>query len=296
MLRAFNSFSLLVIAFLAPLSAQSDVHGTWTAEIHQGKVFLQLRTAPPIEWNRSGNRNGDWSMGQSISVDELSGLPANDEHLTAASVSFDVRREAGHLAMQGAFRDGRGAGLFTFVPREAYSGEMRSLGYVEDLPIWRRFQLAVHDVGPTYVRALRTEGFDKLTLDEIQRAKTHGVTIDFIKGIKAEGFPTVSLENLVRSRDHGVTQEYIKAMKAEGLAAPTLEAFVRLRDHGVRADYVADMKGLGLKNLSLEQIVRLRDHGITPGFVNHAKARGFKPVDAEDVIRLKNGGLWKDKP
>ena len=37
-----------------------------------------------------------------------------------------------------------GAGLFTFGPRAEYTGEMRSLGYTEDLPVWRRFQLAVH--------------------------------------------------------------------------------------------------------------------------------------------------------
>src|ERR1051325_944392 len=172
-------------------------------------------------------------MGQTFPVDELAGLPANDERLTAATVKFDLRREAGPLAMEGSFRDGRGAGLFTFAPREAYVGEMRSLGYTDDMPLWRRFQLAVHDVGPKYIRELKTEGFDKLTLDQIQRAKTHGVTIDYIKGIKAEGFRTVSLENLVRTRDHGVTQDYIKAMKSEGFTGTTLDEFVRTRDHGV---------------------------------------------------------------
>ena len=206
MLRLIKALGLfLLVASAAPVSAQTDIHGTWTAEIRQGKVFLRS-DAPPADWNRSGNGNGDWNMGQSFPVDELSGLPANDEHLTVASVKFDLRREAGSLAFEGSFRDGRGAGLFTFAPRDAYVAEMRSLGYTEDLPLWRRFQLAVHDVGPKYIRDLKTEGFDKLTLDEIQRAKTHGVTIDYIKGIKAQGFRSASLENLVRTRDHGVTR------------------------------------------------------------------------------------------
>src|SRR5471030_1318018 len=131
--------------------APTDVHGTWTAELHSGKVFLQVRTAPP-DLNRSGDWNGAWNMGQSFPVDDLSGLPANNDQLTAASVKFDLRREAGSLAFEGSFRDGRGAGLFTFAPREAYVGEMRGLGYTDDLPLWRRFQLAVHDVGPKYIR------------------------------------------------------------------------------------------------------------------------------------------------
>ena len=121
----------VVALFQATGQAQTDIHGTWTAEIHQGKVFLQVRTAPPPDSNRSGDWNGDWSMGQSYPVDDLSGLPANDERLTASSVKFEMRREAGTLSFDGSFRDGRGAGLFTFAPREAYTGEMRSLGFSE---------------------------------------------------------------------------------------------------------------------------------------------------------------------
>src|SRR5439155_16232005 len=165
-------------------------------------------------------------MGQSVPVDELSGLPANDERLTASSVKFDLRREAGTIAMEGSFREGRGAGLFTFAPREAYTNEMRSLGYGEDLQLWRRFQLAVHDVGPKYIRDLKTEGFDKLTLDQIQRAKTHGVTIEYIKTMKAEGYTGTTLEEFVRTRDHGVTQQYIQGMKQAGFVGASVEDLV----------------------------------------------------------------------
>src|SRR6476659_8520554 len=142
---------ILAIALLQAVSGRAqttDIHGTWTAEFNTGKVFLQLRTTPPTDWNRSGDWNGGWNMGQSFPTDELSGLPANNEQLTASSVKFDLRREAGTLAFEGSFRDGRGAGLFTFAPRDAYVAEMKALGYSDDLPLWRRYQLAVNDVGP----------------------------------------------------------------------------------------------------------------------------------------------------
>src|SRR5262245_24490804 len=193
MRRVLTLASLLTLA-VAPAFAQTDVHGTWTAELNDGKAFLQLRTAAPRDDDRRG---GDWSTGSSLSIDELGGLPANDQNLTASAVKFELRREAGTLAFEGSFRDGRGAGLFTFVPRAEYVAEMKRLGYNDDLPLWRRYQLAVHDVGPKYIGALKTEGFDKLTLDEIQRAKTHGVTIEYIRDIKAQGFRSSSLENLV---------------------------------------------------------------------------------------------------
>ena len=178
----------------APADMQGAIHGTWTAELHNGKVFLQVRAPAPRDWNDRGS--GDWSMGQTLPIDELAGLPPNDEQLTASNVKFDMRREAGTLAFEGSFRDGRGAGLFTFAPRAEFVTEMKRLGFSDDLPLWRRYQLAVHDVGPRYIAALKSEGYDKLTLDEVQRAKTHGVSIDYIREIKGQGFRAATLEGL----------------------------------------------------------------------------------------------------
>src|SRR4249919_1856703 len=263
-------FLLLLHVAIGGAQAPTDIHGTWTAEIHTGKVYLQVRTAPPPDWNRSGDWNGDWNMGQSIPVEELQGL-ANSDQFTMASVKFDLRREAGALAFEGSFRDGRGAGLFTFAPREAYVAEMRSLRYADDMPLWRRFQLAVHDVGPKYIRDLKSEGYDKLTLDQIQRAKTHGVTIDYIKDLKGQGFKVATLEELVRTRDHGVTAEFVKAMKAEGYSGATLEEFVRLRDHGVTEEYVKALESQGYKNVPVEDLVRTKDHGVSAEFAADMK-------------------------
>jgi hypothetical protein len=294
-MRYLISLFLLVLHITtgAAQPAPTDVHGTWTAEIHTGKVYLQVRTAPPPDATRSGNWNGDWNMGQSLAVEDLPGL-VNSDQFTMAAVKFDLRREAGALAFEGSFRDGRGAGLFTFAPRDAYLTEMRGLGSGDDLPLWRRFQLALHDVGPKYIRDLRSEGYDKLTLDQIQRARTHGVTIDYIKDLKGHGFKVATLEELVRARDHGVTVEYVKALESQGFKNVRVEDLVRTKDHGVSAEFVADMKEIGLKDLTLPQLVRLRDHGITPGFVNHARARGYKTTDPDELVRLKNGGLWRD--
>ncbi len=309
--------SLLVLQSAAG-SAQTEVHGTWTAEIHSGKVFLQTRTVPPPDWNRSGDWRGDWSMGNSLPIEEVSGL-ANDDQLTAASLKFELRREAGTLLFDGAFRDGRGAGLFTFAPRAEFANEMRRLGYTEDLPLWRRYQMAVQDVGPRYINALKSEGFDKLTLDQITRARNHGVTLDYIKSMKAEGYKAATIDDLVRTRDHGVTAAYVQEMRKAGFTSESIEDMVRAkdhgvnaayvselakegykglplgdvvraRDHGVTADYLADMKGIA-KDATLAQIIRMRDHGVTPGFVSHARARGYTTSDPDELVRLKDRGL-----
>src|SRR5436190_4406762 len=68
---------LLVLQAVSGRAQSTDIRGTWTAELRDAKVFLQLRTAPPAEWN--GDRwNGDWTMGQTFPVEAFGGLPAND--------------------------------------------------------------------------------------------------------------------------------------------------------------------------------------------------------------------------
>lgn len=268
----------------------ADIHGTWTAELHSGRVFLQVRTAPPPDWNRSSDWNGGWNIGQSFPVDELSGLPGNDDQLTAAAVRFELRREAGTLGFDGAFRDGRGAGLFSFTPRSQYLDEMKRLGYTEDLPLWRRYQLAVQDVGPRYINALKAEGFANLTLDQVSRSKNHGVTLEYIKAMKAAGHSGTTIEEFVRTKDHGVTPEYVQEMRKDGYASASIEDLVRAKDHGVSADYLADMKTI-VGTATLQQMIRMRDHGVTPGFVNHARARGFTTSDPDELVRLRDRGF-----
>jgi hypothetical protein len=288
----YSLAAALLVLQTVSRSAQpaSDIHGTWTAEVHDGRAFLQLRAPAPDSERRRG-WDGDWGIGQTLPVDELQGLPANDDRLTASSVKFDLRREAGRLGFEGSFRDGRGAGLFTFAPRAEFIAEMKRLGYNDDLPLWRRYLLAVHDVGPAYIAALKTEGYDKLSLDAVQRAKTHGVTIDYIKGMKAEGYRGATLDELVRTRDHGVTPAFVQDMRKAGFSNAAIEDLVRARDHGVTPEYVAEIRGLGLSVSALDQFVRLRDHGVRADFVRELKAAGYDKLGAEELVRLHDHGV-----
>src|SRR5438093_7777081 len=111
MLQMLQHIALLLVgAVMAVLGGQGpqdprDISGTWTAELRNGKVFLQVHTSAPNGWN---SWNGDWNMGQSLALEEFSGLPAGDERFSASNVKFELHREAGTLAFDGAFREGRG--------------------------------------------------------------------------------------------------------------------------------------------------------------------------------------------
>ena len=57
----------LLVASAAPVLAQTDIHGTWTAEIRQGEGLSASPERPrrPTGTARA-NGNGDWNMGQSF--------------------------------------------------------------------------------------------------------------------------------------------------------------------------------------------------------------------------------------
>ncbi|MBZ5560606.1 MAG: hypothetical protein LAO77_25410 [Acidobacteriia bacterium] len=285
---------LAALALAAPASAQTSVQGTWTVELHTGKAFLQLRTDAPPDQNRGSDWNGGWSMGQSVDLDQIAGLPPNDDHLSATNVKFELRREAGLLAFEGSFRDGRGAGLFTFTPRAEFTADMRRLGYTEDIPLWQRYQFAVQDVGPRFINALKTGGFDKLTLEQVRRTRNHGVTIEYIKAMKAEGYRAATLEDFVRTKDHGVTPAYVQDMRKAGFKDASIEDLVRAKDHGVTAQFVQEMRGLGTTVTTLDGCVRLRDHGVTAAYVRDLGTQGFKNVSLEEALRTKDHGVSAD--
>ena len=179
MLRSFKTLGLfLLVASAAPVSAQTDIHGTWTAEIRQGKVFLQVRTTPPADWNRSGNGNGDWNMKQA--------------GFGGASVEDLVRAKD-------------------------------------------------HGVTPEFVQEIKGMGLTVTGLDQYIRLRDHGVKGDFAKELKAAGYDKLSAEELVRVRDHGVTALYVRDLAAQGVKDVPLEDLIRMKDHGVSADYIADM-------------------------------------------------------
>ena len=249
------------------------------------------RDMPAPDGRSTDTWSGDWSTGQTMPAEEFSGLPVADEHFATSSLKFELRREAGTFAFDGAFRDGRGAGLFVFSPRPEYATEMKAIGYADDLPIWRRYQLAIHDVGPKYIRALKSEGYDKLTLDEIQRGRNHGVSLEYIRDMKAQGYKIVGWDTLVKTRDHGVTPEFMQELRGQGLTASTLDGYIRLRDHGVRAADIIELKQNGYDKLTAEELIRLHDHGVKAAMIRELSAQGFKNLPIEDVVRAKDHGV-----
>jgi len=59
-------------------------------------------------------------------------------------------------------------------------------------------------VDPSYIASLREVGYERLSLQELRRARDHGVTRGFIQRVKARGYGKPSLDEVIRLRDRGL--------------------------------------------------------------------------------------------
>jgi hypothetical protein len=51
--------------------------------------------------------------------------------------------------------------------------------------------------------------------------------------LREAGYDNLSLEDLRRARDHGVTKAFIQPVKSHGYGMPSLDEVIRLRDRGL---------------------------------------------------------------
>ena len=79
---------------------------------------------------------------------------------------FEMRREAGNIQYEGTFRNGKGAGQFTFTGNRNYIDAIRALGVKFDLDHKHKgsddddlFTLALHDVSTAFIKSMQAEGF-----------------------------------------------------------------------------------------------------------------------------------------
>lgn len=301
---------LTLVVCLFATAAYADLDGAWTAssEKRPDRMYMNI--------TRGKNHN----MGSTVSIGDYAGLTrAQIDAATMTVVRFDLHREAGNAAFEGTFRNGKGAGQFTFTANRGYLDDLRALGLTLDLRGHRQteeeelFTLAIHDVStafiksmqaegykvslekylemrifditPEYIHEMRSLGFRDLEADDLVATRIHQVTPDYVRQMRAAGWD-LSLEDLQASRIHGATPEFAAEMKKLGytLAFDDLVAF---RIHGVTAEFIHELKNLGYDHVSADDLVAMRIHSVTPEFIRQLKAAGYSNVPIEKMVEMR---------
>jgi uncharacterized protein (UPF0335 family) len=273
---------------LSAVQAQNTLTGQWTAELN--------RTKPgeiQITYHRRSETGGFNMTGRTVPLGELQGLTADAAMSAKANVNFNVVRQAGTFACEGYFREGKGAGFWTFTPSQSFVSAMRDRGYgnltEEDL-----LKAALHNLTTNLIEDLKSLGYDRLEFKQLLRASSHSITPEFIREMQSAGYPGLSMEELIRARNHEINSQYVREVRAMGFDKQPLEKLIRLRNHDITQDFINRMRSAGFDNLSIEQLIRLKNHDITPEFVNGLKAEGYSDIPLETAVRLKNHEVDRD--
>jgi uncharacterized protein (UPF0335 family) len=260
---------------------QTAMTGEWTAEINRekpGEIQMTFR--------RQSKEGGFNMSGETVLLSELQGLSADAASTVKTTVNFNLVRDAGTFSCEGYFRDGRGAGFWTFTPSQAFVSAMRARGY-DNLSGEDLLRAAFHNLTIKFIEELKGAGYDHLSFDELVRAAGHDVTASYIRELRSAGYDGLAMEELIRARNHEIDSRYIREVEAMGFGKEPLEDVIRLRNHDITPEYINDLKAEGYSDITAEMAIRLKNHDIDRAFIQRVKAKGMTNVTLDELIRLR---------
>lgn len=256
-MRLFRT-ALLCVVIATPAVAQ--MHGAWTATSDSpNRVHLFLTT-------------GQWmQFGQSFDLAQIGLSPSIVNSTTSTPSTIRLDRDAGTLVLEGTFKNGDGAGQFTFTPNRRYLEAVRSMGVANDLASDRSeaeqlFTLAVNDLSLAYIRSIRTV-FSDATLRDLRRARSAGLTPDYVASMRRAGIEINSVHDAARLAAVEVTPDYIRSLRDAGVDVHDAHDAMRLRAVNVTPQFVAELAAAGYKNLSVRELTRAAASGVDGDFV-----------------------------
>ena len=205
--------AVLALVAIPALATAQTIEGTWESRYRDRDDRWDEQRDVQLSLRIDTRGDGNWQSGFGISSDELRGLSSSQASGTASDVTFEMVREAGTIRFEGDIRNGRGAGLFTFTPSQAYLDEMATLGF-SGISNERQLTFALQDVTTDYVRELQALGYTSLSTRELTQFAIHGVSAEFIRGMNELGYREIEPKQLVQLRIHGVTPDYVRQVRA----------------------------------------------------------------------------------
>jgi len=194
------------IIFIAYAQESAAITGQWIID------GIGVPDQVQLTLHRSIGKSGSSTNSSSFPVKGFLGLSrAQMDSPRGAMTRFQMVRDAGTLACEGYFKQGNGAGTFTFSQDSGFISEMRKLGY-SGLNPEMLFSMAAHNVSLDYVHGLRAANAAPSSADELISMRIHGVSIEYIQELGTLGYRNLKAGELVTMRIHGVTTDFIREL------------------------------------------------------------------------------------
>jgi len=281
---------LALAGCLLAVTASASLEGAWTATLdakNPDRVYLNLTRGP------------HHSNGSMYRVSELSGVTAAQiQTTTRTDAQFELRREAGTIAFEGSFRNGRGAGQFTFTPSPTYVAALRKLNLrIEDLDDddsaesieEHQFFFASLDVSTEFIRAMQAAGFPG-DMEAYMQMRLFGVSPERVREMRALGIKDLDTEKVIQAGIHGVTADYVRRARAMGWNV-SLEKLIETRIHGATPEFAEEIRKLGYANVPVDDLIQMRIHGVDAKFIRDLAEAGYHNVPIEKMVEMKIHGI-----
>ncbi|MCK5004158.1 MAG: hypothetical protein KAS21_03675, partial [Candidatus Aminicenantes bacterium] len=167
----FSMMILLVSSFIA--AGTGDVlEGKWTALVDGDQILLKLRS----DWG-----SGRWSTSMKVKKGELSSFQ------TRKNYSFELKRDAGLLKLEGKFDSNEGEGIFIFKGSKDFNDFLGRLS-IGKIDHDRMIFLFACDINKKYINDLKNLGYGDITSRRLISFAIHHVSIEYINELRKVGF------------------------------------------------------------------------------------------------------------
>jgi len=289
--------SLVMVASLRGPNAiaQNVTTGEWTASIEKQGSGINLTFGQTNEIERTGDKGSRHQFGQTYEFAQL-GL-TREQVMKGGPVSFTLAREAGTIACEGSFQNGKGSGTFRFSRNPAFVAGMKSRGFDFEtesksnrrgLSEDKVFAAAALNVTTALADDLLSADFGKLQVEDLFKAAIFKIDSAFMREMKATGFPNMGMEDLVKARIFKIDAGFVREATQMGFDKEPFESLVKMRIFKVTPEFLAEVRNEGLKDLSVEDSVKLRIFNIDAEFIRKAKAEGV-PLNVERLVQRRLG-------
>ncbi|HTW85566.1 MAG TPA: M56 family metallopeptidase [Candidatus Sulfotelmatobacter sp.] len=180
----------------------------------------------------------------------------------------------------------------TQVANDDYISELAAAGYTH-LTLDQLIRMRSVGVTPALIRDLSAAGFTHLSPDELVHLAAVGVDGPYVRSMRSLFGNTLSVEDVVQLRAVGVTPEYVQTLKADGLASPSVSDAVSARAVGLDGDYIRTMRAR-FGNASVRELRNAQAVGVTPEYADQMRVAGLGNLDLRQLQQVRALGLDAD--
>jgi hypothetical protein len=253
--------------------------GVWQGTIEDDEVCLVFSRNASKDKHR-----GTWSSSSCFKKSEFDKLPIGQEG------TFNLKREAGQMALTGKFDNNEGYGRFEFTPDAGFKTWLTQNG-LESPEEESMIHLFFSDITKDYVTYLKQKGFQDFSMDNLIAASIHGLDKPSVEAYwqewTASGHKEKTLDGMVAMKIHDLSPEYMQTMRAAGFKTADSDELLSAKIHDVTPEFVKELAAAGYKNLSLDDVVGFKIHGVDGDFIRSMTQKTGETPSIDELLSAK---------